>query len=175
MTLTHWIPVPPSHCIQIVKSFAILVLQFFFFLSPAVLFKAILSLHSLCYSLKAGFLNSSHPILSNTSLIAVVVVQLLSRVQLFVTPKAATQQVSLFLHYLLEFVSFESIMHPTISSCHTLLLLNSIFPSIRVFSNELSFHIRWPKYWSFSLYPQHFIKPPLIYLKCIYDSATSAV
>ena len=35
--------------------------------------------------------------------------------------------------------------------CHTLLLLPSIFPSIRVFSNESSLHIRWPKYWSFSL------------------------
>ena len=35
--------------------------------------------------------------------------------------------------------------------CHPLLLLPSIFPSIRVFSNESAFHIRWPKYWSFSL------------------------
>ena len=34
--------------------------------------------------------------------------------------------------------------------CHPLLLLSSIFPSIRVFSNELALHIRWPKYWSFS-------------------------
>ena len=33
--------------------------------------------------------------------------------------------------------------------CHPLLLLPSIFPSIRVFSNELALHIRWPKYWSF--------------------------
>ena len=40
--------------------------------------------------------------------------------------------------------------HPTISSCHPLLLLPSIFPSIRVFSNESTLHIRWPKYWSFS-------------------------
>ena len=40
--------------------------------------------------------------------------------------------------------------HPTISSCHPLLLLPSIFPSIRVFSNDLSLRIRWPKYWSFS-------------------------
>ena len=36
------------------------------------------------------------------------------------------------------------------SSCHPLLLLPSIFPSIRVFSNKLALHIRWPKYWSFS-------------------------
>ena len=40
--------------------------------------------------------------------------------------------------------------HPTISSCHPLLLLLSIFPSIRVFSTESVLHIRWPKYWSFS-------------------------
>ena len=40
--------------------------------------------------------------------------------------------------------------HPTISSCHPLLLPPSIFPSIRVFSNESVLHIRWPKYWSFS-------------------------
>ena len=40
--------------------------------------------------------------------------------------------------------------HPTISSCHSLFLLPSIFPSIRVFSNESVLRIRWPKYWSFS-------------------------
>ena len=40
--------------------------------------------------------------------------------------------------------------HPTISSCHLLLLLPSIFPRIRVLSKELVLRIRWPKYWSFS-------------------------
>ena len=40
--------------------------------------------------------------------------------------------------------------HPTISSCHPLLLPPSVFPNIRVFSNESVFHIRWPKYWSFN-------------------------
>ena len=40
--------------------------------------------------------------------------------------------------------------HPTISSCHPPFLLPSVFPSIRVFSNELALCIRWPKYWSFS-------------------------
>ena len=40
--------------------------------------------------------------------------------------------------------------HPIISSCRSLLFLPSIFPSIRVFSNELSLHIKWPKYWSFN-------------------------
>ena len=39
--------------------------------------------------------------------------------------------------------------HPTISSCHFILLLPSIFPDIRVFSNESALHIKWPKYWSF--------------------------
>ena len=41
--------------------------------------------------------------------------------------------------------------HPTISSCCPLLFLPSVFPRIRVFSNESVLHIRWPKYWSFSL------------------------
>ena len=47
--------------------------------------------------------------------------------------------------------------YPTISSCHPLLLLPSIFPSIRVFSNELTLRIRWPKYWgsSFSINPNN--------------------
>ena len=40
--------------------------------------------------------------------------------------------------------------HPTISSCHPLLLLPSVFLSIRVFSNDSALHMRWPKYWSFS-------------------------
>ena len=45
--------------------------------------------------------------------------------------------------------------HPTISSCHPLLFLPSIFPRIRVFSNKSALHIRWPKYWSFSLSPSN--------------------
>ena len=45
--------------------------------------------------------------------------------------------------------------HPTISSCRPLLLLASIFPSIRVFSKESALHIRWPKYWSFSISPSN--------------------
>ena len=52
---------------------------------------------------------------------------------------------------LLELMSIESVMpssHPIL--CHPLLLLPSIFPSIRIFSNESALHIRWPKYWSFS-------------------------
>ena len=45
--------------------------------------------------------------------------------------------------------------HPTISSCHPLLFPPSIFPNIRVFCNESAFHIRWPKYWSFSISPSN--------------------
>ena len=61
------------------------------------------------------------------------------------------------LHYLLEFTqthSIESVMpsNPLIL-CHPLLLLPSIFPSIRVFSNELALCIRWPEYWNFRLSP----------------------
>ena len=53
------------------------------------------------------------------------------------------------LHYLQEFAQTLVHCHPAISSCHPL-LLPSIFPSMRVFSNESALHIRWPKYWSFS-------------------------
>ena len=48
-------------------------------------------------------------------------------------------------------MSFELVMQPThLILCHPLLLLPSVFPRIRVFSNESALHIRWPKYWSFS-------------------------
>ena len=52
---------------------------------------------------------------------------------------------------LLKPMSIESVMPPNhVILCHLLLLLPSIFPIIRVFSNESALHIRWPKYWSFS-------------------------
>ena len=52
---------------------------------------------------------------------------------------------------LLKFMSIESVMPSNhLTLCRPLLLLLSIFPSIRVFSNESALHIRWPKYWSFS-------------------------
>ena len=55
------------------------------------------------------------------------------------------------LHYLLRFMSTESIMLSNcIILCYPLLLLPSVFPSIRVFFNESALCIRWPKYWSFS-------------------------
>ena len=78
----------------------------------------------------------------------------LSRVQLFVTPWATACQVSLSItnsQSLLKFMSIESVMPSNhLILCHPLLLLPSIFPSISVFSIELAFHLRWPKYWSFS-------------------------
>ena len=81
-------------------------------------------------------------------------VQLLSRVQLFVTPRTAAHQASLSItksQSLLKLMSMESVMPSNhLILCHPLLLLPSIFPSIRVFSNESVLHIRWPKCWNFS-------------------------
>ena len=81
-------------------------------------------------------------------------VQSLSCVQLFGTPWTVTRQASLSITNswsLLKFVSIESVMPSNrLILCRPLLLLPSIFPSIRVFSNESVLHIRWPKYWSFS-------------------------
>ena len=51
---------------------------------------------------------------------------------------------------LLQLMSIDSVMPSNHILCHPLLLLPSIFPSIRVFSNESVLHIRWPKHWSFS-------------------------
>ena len=82
------------------------------------------------------------------------VVQLQSHVWLFVTSWAAAHQASLSFpisQSLLEFMSIESVMPSKhLILCHPLLLLPSIFPSIRVFPNESALHIRWPNYWSFS-------------------------
>ena len=81
-------------------------------------------------------------------------VQLLSHVWLFLTPWTAVCQASLSFSLsqsLLKFMFIESVMPSNhLILCHPLLLLPSIFPSIRVFSNELTLCIRWPKYWSFS-------------------------
>ena len=81
-------------------------------------------------------------------------VQLLSHVRLFATPWTAARQASLSItnsQSLLKLMSIESVMPSNhLILCHPLLLLPSIFPSIRVFSNESAFRIRWPKYWSFS-------------------------
>ena len=80
-------------------------------------------------------------------------VQSLSCVWLFVTPWTAARQASLSItnsRSLLKLMSIESVMpFNHLILCHPLLLLPSIFPSIRAFSNESVLCIRWPKYWSF--------------------------
>ena len=81
-------------------------------------------------------------------------VQSFSRVRLFATPWIAAHQASLSNNNsqsLPKLMSIESVMPSNhLILCHPLLLLPSIFPSIRVFSNESALCIRWPKYWSFS-------------------------
>ena len=81
-------------------------------------------------------------------------VQSLSHVWLFATPWTAEQQTSLsFINSqsLLKLMLTESVMPSNhLILCHPLFLPSSIFPSIRVFSNESALRIRWPKYWSFS-------------------------
>ena len=78
----------------------------------------------------------------------------LGRVWLFVTPWTSARQASLSItnsQSLLKLMSIESVMPSNhLILCHPLLLLPSIFPSIRDFSNESALCIRWPKYWSFS-------------------------
>ena len=81
-------------------------------------------------------------------------VQSLSRVQLFATPCTTACQASLSITNSQSSpkpMSIELVMPPSLLTlCRPLLLLPSIFPSIRVFSNESALHVRWPKYWSFS-------------------------
>ena len=83
----------------------------------------------------------------------VAIVQLLSRVWLLMTPWTVAYQAPLsstISWSLLKFMSIESVMLSShLILFHLLLLLPSIFPSIKVFSSESALHIRWPKYWSF--------------------------
>ena len=81
-------------------------------------------------------------------------VQLLSHVRIFVIPWTAAHQASLSItspQSLLKLLFIEFVMPSSwLILCHPLLLLPSIFPNIRVFSNESVLCIRWPKYWSFN-------------------------
>ena len=81
-------------------------------------------------------------------------VQSLSGVRLFATPWLAAHQASLSItnsRSLLELMSIESVMPSShLILCRPLLLLPPIPPNIRVFSNDSTLHMRWPKYWSFS-------------------------
>ena len=83
-------------------------------------------------------------------------VQSVSRVWLFATPWTAECQTSLSItnsQSSPKLISTESVMPSShLILCRPLLLLPSIFPSIRVFSNESALRMRWPKYWSFSFY-----------------------
>ena len=94
-----------------------------------------------------------------TNTIWYVGVQLLSHVQLLVTQWTAACQASLFFTTswsLLKLMSIESMMPSNyLILCCPLLLLPSVFPSIRVFSNESAHSIKWPKYWSFSISISH--------------------
>ena len=87
--------------------------------------------------------------------------QWLSHVWLLTTPWTPARQASLSItnsRGLLRLMCIESVMpsnhlilcHPLLILCHPLLLLPSIFPNIKVFSNQSALHIMWPKYWSFS-------------------------
>ena len=86
-------------------------------------------------------------------------VQLLSRVQLFVTPWSAACQAFLSIMNSLSLPKLMSIKSVMPSNyfilCHPFLVLSSLFPSIRVFSNESVLPIRWPEYWSFSIRPSN--------------------
>ena len=86
--------------------------------------------------------------------ICINIVQSLSCVQLIVTPWTASRQASLSITSscsLLKLMPVESVMPSNhLILCYPLLLLPSIFSSIRVYSTESVLHIRWPKYWSFS-------------------------
>ena len=109
-----------------------------------------------CLSLAGGILlscnkNNNH---KKSMFLSVRSVQSLSHVRLCVTLWTAALQASLSTtnsSSLLKLMSIKSVMPSNhLILCHPLLLLPSIFLSIRVFSNEPVLHIRWPKYWSFS-------------------------
>ena len=101
-------------------------------------------------------LDSRHDFGGWVPMICKLCCQSLSCVWLFATPWTTVYQASLSFtisQSLLKLMSIESVMPSNhLILCHPLLLLPSIFPSIRVFSNELALHIRWPKYWSFSFH-----------------------
>ena len=96
----------------------------------------------------------SHPALLLLLVIQFSSVQSLSHVQLFVTPWTVAGQACLSItnsQSLLKLMCIELVVPSNhLILCHPLLLSLSIFPSIRVFSNESALRIRWPKYWGFS-------------------------
>ena len=106
------------------------------------------------------FITSYIPYISHFLSLIVVVVQLLRHVWLFATPwmcqnaRLCRRLSSTLSQSLLKFMSIESVMLSNyLIFCRPLLLLPLIFPSIRVFSNELGLHIKWSKYWRFKISP----------------------
>ena len=99
-------------------------------------------------------LGPAHNALGTSRQTCVSSVQLLSHVPLFATPWTAARQASLSVtncRSLLKLMPIELVIPSNhLILCRPLLLPPSIFPSIRVFSNESALHIRWPKDWSFS-------------------------
>ena len=106
-----------------------------------------------CLGLAMGRFKSYYS-MSLMSFQVFVAVQSLSHARFFVSPWTTAHQASLSFaisHSLLKLMSIQLVMHSNhLILCHSLLLLPSIFPSIRVFSNESALRIKWPKYWSFS-------------------------
>ena len=106
------------------------------------------------YELTSSFLLVVAPSLAITGSVQFSSVQLLSHVQSFVTPWTVAHQASLSITISwssLKLMSIELVMSSNhLVLCHPLLLLPSVFPSFRVFSNESVLRIRWPKYWNFS-------------------------
>ena len=125
-------------------------LRFFFFL--IFTFKPALPLSSFT-PIKRFFSSSSLSAIQFSS------VQSLSRVQLFATPWITAHQASLSItisQNLPKLMSIDLVMPSShLILCRPLLLLPTIPPSIRVFSNESTLHMRWPKYWSFSISPSN--------------------
>ena len=108
----------------------------------------------MCLVIEHGAYRCMYSIISVCISVLCTSVYQFSCVWLFATPWTAACQASLFItnsRSLLRLIPIESVMPSShLILCHPLLLLPSIIPSIRVFSNESVLHIRWPKYWSFS-------------------------
>ena len=131
--------------------------RFIFFLKhfQYIIFTAFWPARFLLKSLVINFLVFSLSLILLRLPYMFVVVQSLSHVQLFVTPWTVARQASLSITNswsLLKLMSIELVMPSNhLILCHPLLLWPSIFPIIRLFTNESALFIRWPKYWSSAL------------------------
>ena len=123
-------------------------------LSPVSMGSATAHWATMSWTLLRCYSRCKEIIVNKTGKISILSVQSLSSVQLFVTPWATESQASLSItnsQSLLKLKSIESVMPSNhLILCHSLLLLPSIFPSIKVFPNELALCITWPEYWNFS-------------------------